>query len=166
MAEQLQNTYNIDINSISNRICRFTEEIQGFQSGNGGEMHPEDLIRLKSYLTGIRTFVTTVQQLERMDYVETNADLEPLRAMPSKVDMENESMNDINVLLRRAHSELTHSASSRQSSKLNKYDEKRLMTSIARAEALIKDYIEVVTPLDMPNSSPRTAAVGEGKTGI
>lgn len=166
MAEQLSQTYNIDINSIANRMCRFVDEIQGFQSANGSEMHPEDLIRLKSYLTGLRTFVNTVQQLERMDYVETNADLEPLRQMPAKIEMENESMNDVNVLLRRAHLELTHSASARQSSKMNKYDEGRLSRSIVRAETLITDYVEVVTPLDMPNSSPRTSAVGEGKTGI
>lgn len=166
MAEQLPSTYNIDINSIANRMCRYVDEVQHFQSANGGEMHPEDLVRLKSYLTGLRTFVNTVQQLERMDYVETQADLEPLRPMPEKVELENESLNDINVLIRRAHAELVHSASARQSSKLNKYDNGRLLRSITRAEALISDYIEVVTPLDMPNSSPRAAAVGEGKTGI
>jgi hypothetical protein len=101
-----------------------------------------------------------------MDYVETNSQLEPLRPVPQKVELENESLNDINNLLRRQYSELTHSQSARDSSKLNKYDSARFIQSVDRMTALIADYIEVITPLDFPNSSPRAASVGEGKTGI
>lgn len=166
MATQLPNTFNIDIVGIANRICRFIEEIQSFASGNVGEVYPADMTRLKSYVDGLRTYHNTIQQLDRMDYVETNADLEPLRPLPEKIELENESLNDVNNLLRRQYMELTHSASSRDSSKLNKYDSARFIQSCDRMTALILNYIEVVTPLDMPNSSPRAAAVPEGKTGI
>ena len=91
MAEQLPSTYNIDIIGLSNRICRVIEEIQSFASGNTGEVYPADLIRLKSYIDGLRTYHNTVQNMARMDYVETNADLEPLRPVSTKLELENES---------------------------------------------------------------------------
>lgn len=166
MSEQLTATFNVDIVGLSNRICRCVDEIQHFASSNTSEVYPADLTRLKSYIDGLRTYHDTVQQLERMDYVETNSRLEPLRPLPTKVELENESLNDVNNLLRRQYAELTHSQSSRDSSKLNKYDSARFIQSVDRMTALIKDYIEVIVPLDFPNSSPRTAAVGEGKTGI
>lgn len=166
MAEQLPSTYNIDIVGIANRICRFIDEIQHFASANTGEVYPADMIRLKSYVDGLRTYHVTIQSLQRMDYVETNADLEPLRPLPEKAELENESLNDINNLLRRQYQELTHSASARDSSKLNKYDSARFVQSLDRMTSLITNYVEVVTPLDMPNSSPRASAVPEGKTGI
>jgi len=162
----MEKTFNIDIVGICNRIVRYIEELQHFASGNAAEVFPADLVRIKSYLSGLRTFHDTIQSLARMDYVETNAQLEPLRALPSQADLENESLNDMVRYLMRAHIELSNSSSARDSSKLNKFDSARFLASITRAETFAAQYIEQVTPLDMPNSSPRAAAVGEGLVGI
>lgn len=162
----MENTYNIDIVGLCNRLGRYIEELQSFASGNTGEVYPADLTRIKSYLSGMRTYHDAIQGMARMDYVETNAKMEVLRPLPAQVDLENESLNDMVRYLMRAHMELTNSASARDSSKLNKYDSARFLASIDRAEVFAAQYIEQVTPLDMPNSSPRAAAVQEGKVGI
>lgn len=159
-------TFNIDIVAVCNRMNRIITELQMFASGNTSEVYPADLTRIKSYFSGLRTYHDTIQALERMDFVETNTQLEELRALPPSVQVENENLNDLVRLMRRGHSELTNSQSARDSSKLNKYDSARFLAMLDRAEKFAANYIEKVTPLDFPNSSPRAGSILEGQTGI
>lgn len=52
------------------------------------------------------------------------------------------------------------------SSNLIQFDQFRLEAILDKADIFITNYIQVVDPLDLPESSPQTLVTGPGKTGV
>lgn len=160
------NTYNHDIVGIWNRMNRFIKEAMKQQSSNVSQVNQFDIARLKSYLSAIRFYHDHVQAAPDLDLPETTPRLHELREAPVVVDMENESLSDICRLLELGRDELVNSQSARQGAKLIEFDSVRFLQIIEKCERFMADYVEVATPLDLPESSPRAAMTGPGNQGI
>ena len=69
-------------------------------------------------------------------------------------------------MLEAVRTEMIHSQSARLPSTLINHDERRLRLVTAKLEAFLDDYVEPLTPLDLPESSPDEPMSGHGKGGV
>jgi len=159
-------TYNSDLVGLWNRINRFIREAMKQQSSSNSQVNQFDLARLKSYMSAIRFYHDHIQSAPDLDLPETTPRLYELREAPVVPEMENESLADVCRLLELGRDELLNSQSSRQGAKLIDFDSVRLLQVIEKCELFLSDYVEVATPLDLPESSPRAAVTGDGRKGI
>lgn len=159
-------TYNHDIVGIYNRMNRFIVEAMKQQSSSSSEVNAFDLNRLKTYMSAIRFYHDHVQAAPDLDLPETTPRVYTLRERPVVPDMENESLADICRLLELGRDELVDSQSSRKGAKLISFDAARLIQIVEKCEKFLADYVEQATPLDLPESTPRAAVTGPGRTGI
>ncbi len=158
--------YNHDIVGIYNRLNRFLMELALSVSSNVSQMNLFDQARLQSYLDNITRYTNHVVAQPQLDLPETTPmlwDLEPMMTLP---DTENEEIADLLRILRLSELELINSQSARLGSGLIPFDERRFRAVIAKAQAFLTDYIQVATPLDLPESSPDEVVTGIGKTGV
>lgn len=159
-------TYNHDIVGIWNRINRFIREAMKQQSSSVSQVNQFDIDRIKSYLSAIRFYHDHVQAAPDLDLPETTPRLYELREAPVVPEMENESLADICRLLELLRDELVNSQSARLGAKLISFDSARLLRVVDKCERFMADYVEVATPLDLPESSPRVPVTGDGRKGI
>lgn len=159
-------TYNHDIVGIYNRINRFIKEAIHQTSSNLSEMNQFDIARMKSYLSAIRGYLGHVQADPELDLPETSPRTYELREAPAVPDLENESLNDICRLLELMRDEMVNSQSARRPAKFVSFDETRMTQVLDKCDRFMADYVETVTPLDLPESSPRATMTGPGRTGI
>ena len=159
-------TYNMDIVGLYNRINRFIKEIAHQVSSNLSETNQFDFGRIQSYLGAIRSYALHVQNDPELDLPETSPRLYELREPPVVPDVENESLADMMRYLVTLRDELTNSQSARRAAKLVSFDYVRLQQVLDKCDRFMDDYIATVTPLDLPESSPRAMMTPEGKKGI
>jgi len=157
---------NHDVAGIHTRINRFIEELYKSVSSGTSQVNAFDQTRLNSYLDGITTYVDWVVGQPQLDLPETHPRPIQLEPNPQVADIENESVNDVLRLLSIARDEIVNSQSARDPSSLNKFDEARLRSVVAKIKAFLTTYIQVTTPLDLPESSPQASESGPGRTGI
>lgn len=162
MAEVLNN----DIKGIHARINRYIEECLKSVSSTGSLINQFDMARIKSYLSALRFMHDYVVAQPLVDYPETHPRVYKLRDNPTVPELENEMLNDVVTMLELARDEIANSQSARHASGLISFDSIRFQTHIARIESYIANYAEQAQPLDMPESSPRAAVTGPGRTGI
>lgn len=166
MGNEVLITNNHDIAGIYNRINRYIEE-EIFASSSGvNEMDQFDQVRFASYLDSLDVYVNHVVAQPQGDYPKTHPREIALEKTPEIKVVENESINDIVRMLCIMRDELINSASSRNPSGLIIFDITRVKASILKLRMFLNDYIAKVTPLDMPESSPRALQAGAGRTGI
>lgn len=166
MANTVSKTYNTDIVGLYARINRFIVEAQHQQSSGTSQVNPFDQARLLSYLSAIRTYHDHVQAAPSLDLPETHPREYDLPERPANIILENESLNDIIRLLELGRDELTNSQSARLPAKLISFDSVRFLQIISKCERFMADYVAVATPLDLPESSPKSAMTAQGKVGI
>jgi glycyl-tRNA synthetase beta subunit len=158
--------YNHDILGFYNRINKFIEEVMKSQSSNLSEVNDFDKNRLRSYLSAMRFYHDQVQSAPDLDLPETTPRLYDLREKPVVPDMENESCADICRLFEILRDEMINSQSARRGAKLVSFDSARLIQVISKVESFLSNYVDVATPLDLPESAPRATMTGEGRKGI
>lgn len=159
-------TYNADVRGIVRRLNRFIQEIFLSQSSGVSKSSTFDVARATSYIGAVRSYVAWVVGQPELDLPETGPLAIDLPANPVIPDMENESLYDLASMLETARNELANSQSSRMSSNLIAFDHARLEAVLDKADIFITNYILVVDPLDLPESSPQTLVTGPGKTGV
>ena len=160
-------TYNTDIYGLYRRINRAIEEVVKSVSSSVSQTSAFDVTRAKSYISAVRAYTDWVVAQPVLDLPETAPQAMPLApASPTIPFIENESLFDLATLLSLARDELVGSQSARMPANLIKFDESRLRAVLAKADAFINDYITVVDPLDLPESSPMAAVSGPGRTGV
>ena len=162
----MADTLNTDVVGLNERIRRFLMEVMKSASANSSQVKEADLSRLKSYLSSLRSYLDHVSREPELDLPETNPKVYTLKPLPALADIENESLADCCRLLELSREELVHSQSARLASGIIAFDKDRQVKIIEKAERFIKDYIEVVTPLDLPESSPMDPITPHGKLGI
>lgn len=159
-------TNNDDVAGVYSRFNRFVEELVKSQSANVTALKPFDQTRFLAYLAELEALIAWVQSRPLLDLPETS----PLeRTLPDPVpvpELENPMVRDLVHLFERGRDELVNSQSSRQSSGLIRFDEQRVLDVISKAKSYITEYASVVTPVDLPESSPRASSTGPGRTGI
>jgi hypothetical protein len=156
-------TYNMDVLVIVRLLNRFIEEVSRSQSAGTTQATSADVTRLLSYTAATRTFVNHVINQPVLDLPETHPRTIDLPSLSEIPDMENDAFFAAAMLLETARDELIKSASTRLSSNLVPFDTTRLTAIIDKCDALVTQYIQVSTPIDLPESSPRSAMPPAGR---
>lgn len=154
-------TYNTDVFGFVRRINRFIEEVFKGASSGVSKTSQFDVARAQSYITALRGYLAWVIGQPELDLPETSSRAIALPASPKIPGIENESLYDLAVLL-----ELANSQSSRLSSNLIPFDAKRLESILNKADAFIANYVLVIDPLDLPETSPAYPMAPGGLTGV
>jgi hypothetical protein len=159
-------TLNFDIYGLARRINRVITEIAKAASANSSRTNEFDLERVKTFSAALWTYHDHIVAQPQLDLPETH---------PTEIDVpdpelpdlvENESFNDMINMLDQARRELLNAQSSRDASGLNVFDSNRFTAILEKFDNFISNYVEVATPLDLPESSPKRAGVTEGRKGI
>ena len=158
--------YNHDVRGLHSRINRFVTELIHSQSGGLSQVNSFDQARLISYLDAIEAYHQWVTNQPQLDLPETSPRQYPLDANPEVPILENESVRDLIELLTLARDELINSQSARLPAGMLGFDSDRMLAVVDKARAFIVDYVNTVTPLDLPESSPMRTVVDAGKTGV
>ena len=157
---------NHDIVGLYNRINRFLEEIHKSSSSLVSEYNEFDMIRSKSYLTAIDRYHDWVVAQPQLDLPETSPKEYELLPPPEVGRVENESVNDLLRIFTLTRDSLINAQSARKPAGLESFDSARLRAITSKARKLLEDYVEPITPLDLPESSPQAPSSGAGRTGI
>jgi len=165
MADPVQ-TYNDDIAGLYARINRFIVEVIKSLSANVADFGDFDTKRLRSYLDALVIYLDWVVGEPQMDYPETHPKVLVLPEPPVIPEIENPQVEDIVRLFVRLRDELIHSQSSRLPSGLVEFDNVRARRTVERAGRYLEDYIVQVSPVDLPESSPKAAMTGPGRPGV
>lgn len=161
-------TYNHDVAGLCTRIHRFCVELKKCVSSGTSMVNQFDQKRLATYLNAVRVYRDWVLGQPQLDLPESHPKLLDVPLLPDDdVDsIENESLRDAVRMMCIAIVELQSSQSSRHASGLIAFDAERLTAIVEKVQALLDQYMSVVDPLDLPESSPTYAMSGPGKTGI
>ena len=157
--------YNHDIASLVARIDRFTEELIDCESSSGSEINQFDLQRLNTYLDSLEGFHAWAIGQPALDLPESHPRPIELPQGPATPVVENESINDIVRLIVICKDELINSQSVRQAANFKSFDSSRFLSVVQKIRAFLTDYVAELTPLDLPESSPRAAQSGPGRRG-
>ena len=158
--------YNHDIVGLINRHYRIMEELHKSQSSNKAGMKGADQLRLIQYIKELRSQISWVQAQPELDLPESHPHQFDLEEIPVLSRVDNEAVNDLIRMLNLSCYELLHSASARDSARLNSYDLERCSKVIDKCESYLMDHIQPSTPGDYPESMPRDAMSGAGRTGV
>lgn len=160
-------TYNHDVAGLYRRVNRFIVELLKSVSSVGSQVNEFDQTRLSSYIGAIRSYHAWVAAQPQLDLPETHPRAIQLEAPPVVPnEVENESVRDVVYLMEIARDELVNGQSSRNGSGLVSFDSARLTAIVDKIEALLLSYIQNVTPLDLPESSPSRIMVTSGQVGV
>ncbi|RLA20985.1 MAG: hypothetical protein DRQ62_09935 [Gammaproteobacteria bacterium] len=165
-ATNRQITYNHDISGFHRRFNRFITELKKSVSSSGSLVNAFDKKRLATYIAALRSYQKWVTDQPALDLPDTHPRAYELDDNPEYVDLENESIVDAIRMLELARDELVRSQSSRSAAGLIEHDDVRLTAMINKIDSFLTSYIEEITPLDLPESSPQTEMSGDGQTGV
>lgn len=141
-------------------------ELYKSQSANVNAVIDADKIRIKQYVSAMRTLLGYIAAKPDLDLPETNPMKFPLRAEVPEQDIENEPLSHLCRLIRVGMRELVASQSSRFSSGMFDPDRVRYLGVIAKIEKHVEQFINLELPLDFVESSPRAPINGPGLGGI
>lgn len=166
MATTNQQVYNCDVDGLARRINRNIVEIIKSQSGGVSLTVSFDVVRWGSYLNAVEAYLDYVVSQPQIDLPETHPLPVTLLPAPTIPMMENESAYDLAQLFDTMREEVVNSQSARMPSGLISHDELRLRSYISRGKKFLTDYITLVDPLDLPESSPMAPMTGAGQKGV
>ena len=158
--------YNEDVLRIHSRINRYIEEMQKSVSANVSEMNKFDMGRVRAYLSALRFLHDSVQAMPEIDQPEVHPKAYAMRPNPAVIVVENENVNDLVNMMINMRDELANSQSARRGARLISFDSVRFLDAIGRMEQFLTSYVEKATPLDLPESSPRSEMSGPGRVGV
>lgn len=150
--------YNHDIVGMISRIQRFFVELQDSSSSGVNMVTTADQARLQSYLAALTAYQAWVVASPQLDLPETNRTLWSVAPLAPIVYVDNDSINDLLRMLNLMCLELLSCQSSTLPAGLTGFDAARLTSYIAKAGNFLTAYIQVATPLDLPESSPSAPA--------
>lgn len=158
--------YNHDVVGLYNRINRFVDELYKSVSSNASLMNSFDQARLASYIGSLRNYISWIVSVPQLDLPETSPRAYPLEDSPVVQAIDNDEVDDLIRLLVLSRDELTNSQSARLGSGLINFDQNRINAVIDKADLFLTTYIAKVTPVDLPESSPRDPMSPSGKVGV
>lgn len=158
--------FNMHIVMVNDMVNRFMRELEKSQSSGVSGMNVHDITRVKSYtaaLTGLHDYIVSRGLL---DLPETHPKLFAVETLEDPANVESESVNMVIRHLEALRTEMLGSHSARNASSLIVHDSVRYMSIVNDLNAFITEYIEVQTPLDLPESSPMEPMSGAGTGGV
>lgn len=166
MGESNIKVFNDDVAGIFRRINKFIEEAQKCASSNVSDINEFDKVRFLAYLKSLTAYVDWVVDQPLLDLPETHPKLLELEEIPVVLLAENLMIRDLVRLFERARDEVINSQSARNATGLISFDETRVRAVVEKATKYIENYVTKVTPIDLPESSPKNVSTGAGRTGI
>lgn len=166
MAEVKNVVYNMDVVGLHRRMNRFIGEMAASASTNLSQLSAFDSTRLQTYLSAIRTYVAWVIAEPQLDLPETSPRAYPLEPDPVIPTVENEALIDIINMLQLSRDEIVNGQSARNAAGLIKFDVIRLTAVIDKVDSFLTKYVNVITPLDLPETSPLREMTAPGRTGV
>lgn len=162
MAEVL----NQDIVGLHARINRFITEFYHSVGSSVSQMTTADIGRAVSYLDALDTYHAWIIAQPELDLPESHPTTYALEDNPTIESIENESVNDLIRMFETMRNEMINGQSSRRPAGLISFDSGRLTALSQKARSFLTSYVQVSTPLDLPESSPQEETSGKGKLGI
>lgn len=163
---EVLSVHNMDIVAINNRVNRFIEEMYKSSSSSVSNMSDADKLRMMEYIDAIDVIHDWIIGQPQVDLPDTTPKDYPIKKGIEILEVENESVNDMLRMMVAMRDEMGNSQSSRMHSGLIKQDSERLRAITERCRQFYIQYINVVTPLDYPESSPQEVTSGHGRQGI
>lgn len=157
---------NHDVVGLYNRMNRFLTEMNKSTSSQTSEVNEFDFVRANTFLNAIDNYHLWVINQPHLDLPETSPRTYELEAAVAFEQVENENINDIVRMFTLSRDEIINSQSARLPAGLNKFDSARLTAIIEKIRLFLSEYVDVSTPLDLPESAPKRASSGPGRTGI
>lgn len=165
-------TFNLHIAAICRYVARFTEEISKSASAGITALATADQNRLLSYVGDTRKYVDWVWGLQGdddggfLDLPESHPTAIVVPLHDPVAEMENNTLIDVIEYFKTLYTEAMSSQSSRLSAGLLGHDYDRFTAILDAVDSYIAAFVSEVSPLDFPESSPRTAMPSPGKTGV
>jgi hypothetical protein len=157
---------NHDLVGYTARLDRFMEEIHMSSSSGVSGMSVFDQNRLQSYIDALRALKAHQELQPQLDLPESHGNFKwDIGNGPQLADVENESINDILNLCRVLRFELANSQAARVAAGWNVHDSSRADSLVDKVESLLVNYVQVSTPLDLPESSPLAPKAPSGRLG-
>lgn len=157
---------NMDIAGLVRRIRRFKYEVNKCVSAALMHTTQADVDRFTSYLNALMTYFDWMVSQPQQDLPEwhpKDIDLGEAESLPVP---ENEALADLTVQLEGLEYEVGYSQSARMHTSIMAHDEKRFRDITTKIGDFIRDYIEVIQPLDMPESTPKREMTGPGRRSV
>lgn len=155
-------TYNDDVLGIVKRIDRVIKEVHKAASANVLAWREADRKRIDGYIKYIVGYKAWATSQPEIDVPETHPEAQDLPALAELAPCENESIDDVLRQLKTMRAELVGSQSNRLPNSMFKHDVGRFDSYIAKLKKYLTEYVDVVQPLDMPESSPGRSVTGSG----
>jgi hypothetical protein len=146
--------YNHDIMGLIRRLNRFMKEVIESSSAGISGMGVADLDRLKAYQTALMEYKTWVVGQPQLDLPKTHPSAHTIPDPPDQNSIDSEILIDVVTLWSKMRIELLASQSAQLATGLISPDATRFDAIWGKIQAFIADYIEPITPLDVPESSP------------
>jgi hypothetical protein len=158
--------FNHDIVMIYDMCNRFIRELDKSQSSPVSGMTVHDITRVKSYSAAMKQLHSWIVSQPLLDLPETHPREYQLEAPPVPVNSESESVNMLVRLLEAMRTEMINSQSARYASTVIAHDSNRFLALITKLDNFVSEYVEVATPLDLPESSPGEPMTTPGFKGV
>lgn len=166
MAGDTTTVFNKDVLFLTDMLDRYMVEVNKSQSSGVSGMLPFDVERARTYLAAITSFHEWSNSQPIGDYPETHPRQFPLEPKPDTTNVDSESVNMIVREFEAMRWELINSQSARLANTLMVHDSQRLTTYVTRVGSFLTEYVEKISPIDLPESSPETAMTGPGNLGV
>jgi hypothetical protein len=159
-------TYNVHIAMMVRLIDRAIIEVTRSQSSPGSGVRSADADRIEQYMAEMESFVNFSSRLPETDTPKSH----PLAVQfdqPLELPrIENDSMWLLSQMLDTMRIEVGQSASSRQPNGWWKPDLPRVTKYIEDVRTFMAQHVMKVTPVDVPESSPREQIQPTGRLGV
>ena len=158
--------FNNDIAGLYSRANRYVTELIKCASANVADINQHDRLRIEQYVNALQAFINWSVQQPFLDLPETHPKLVPLENAPLIPPIENMMIADIINLIVRLRDEIINSASARNSNGIISFDLNRINAVLQKVRSFLLDYVDIVNPVDLPESSPMYPDTGSGRGGI
>ena len=167
---------NPDLVGLVERMDESVLEMLLAQSGPVNEFRKADQERIETYFNSWEKMVAYMVNDPELDAPQTSPQKQPVnwRSNSDSItdedgevqvivhDPENKALRDLTRQMRTCMGEMALSNSRRMPNGLGTHDKKRFDAHLSKMRAFMKDYVGVVTPLDLPETSPAHAESGHG----
>jgi len=158
--------FNHDVLFLYDMCNRFITELERSQSNGVSGMTVHDQTRMLSYIDALNQKMDWIENNPLLDLPETHPRQYELKPKPTPQNVESEVVNQYIRLVEAFRTEAINGQSARYASTVITHDIDRLRAITAKMLNFMQTYVQDVTPLDLPESSPLAELAPHGAKGV
>jgi hypothetical protein len=168
MAELNTEVNNLDIAGLLERVDRARYEVLKAGSANIDHIRQADRARIDTYNAEAQSYANYTAAEPEQDYPESYPETYAVRYLVTDdmKNIENMGLRDLDRLYEKVLVEMSNSQSARYPSGWHAADKIRFDTYMVRINDLLVKHLDVVNPLDLPETNPSDPSITQGYTGI